>query len=461
MNGFWMGHRMLGDVLGFCAAAHLYAVKIGQPVKVWFDPTRIDACEYFGGVVWVPRDEIPAAIDCGADPTPEEWPSMNGVKRFYRFMDPTMQPSSSFDVHFSKVRAAVAGPKSEKLIGLITHSNTQGEIDEESLSEMLKEARHLFPNHRIGCLGNMDNRNVPQGVEDWRQARGDVKWIIDYVAKLDLLITPQSGPCFIAAGWRVPMWVYRSRESFWDWTLNYETYQVERWWDRKATEVFAIFDRIYQHGGWNGLGSGPGSAVEVNREYIEFLNHLIQQSPTITTILDIGCGDWQIMGCVDLSGKQYLGIDVVASVVEKNNRGFGTHSVGFQVLNPCRTEIPYADLIIMKDVIQHLPGVHVQRILEQIKHRCKFAVIANDYTPVNSLHEISIGEWKPINVLSPPFSLPGCTVGIWNGKHVTLSSFPDGDQSSARQASPVANGEINSLLELLTPRALPGDLVTP
>lgn len=218
MNGFWMGHRMLGDVLGFCAAAHLYAGKIGQSVKVWFDPTRIDACEYFDGVIWVPRDEIPAAIDCGADPTIEEWPSLNGVKRFYRFMDPTMRPCSSFDVHFSKVREAVAGPRSEKLIGLITHSNTQGEIDKESLSEMLKEARRLFPNHRIGCLGNMDNTNVPPGVEDWRQAKGDVKWIIDYVAKLDLLITPQSGPCFIAAGWRVPMWVYRSRESFWDWT---------------------------------------------------------------------------------------------------------------------------------------------------------------------------------------------------------------------------------------------------
>lgn len=199
----------------------------------------------------------------------------------------------------------------------------------------------------------------------------------------------------------------------------------------------------------------------MTREYIEFLNHLIQRSPTITTILDIGCGDWQIMGHVDLSGRQYLGIDVVASVVEKNNRDVGAHSVGFQVLNPCRTEIPYADLIIMKDVVQHLPGVHVQRILEQIKHRCKFAVIANDYTPQNSPHEISIGEWKPINVLSPPFSLPGCTVGIWNGKHVTLSSFPDGDQSSARQASPVAKVEVNSLLELLAPRALPGDLVNP
>ena len=231
-TGFFIGHQFLGDTLGFCAAAHLYSEKIGQPVKVWFDPARKAACDYFDGVVWTPKHELPHAIDCGFNPSLEEWPSMNGVKRFYRHMDPSMQATKSFDIHFNRQRSDFA-PSSEQLIGLITHSNTQGDIDLESLESMLAECRKLYPNHKIVLFGNRDNTKLPPGVEDWRQDKGDIEWIIQFIARLDLLITPHSGPCFVAAGWGIPMWVYRSKYAFWDYTLNFENHKVEKWWARK------------------------------------------------------------------------------------------------------------------------------------------------------------------------------------------------------------------------------------
>ncbi|GEM_PF-3560176 len=425
MGGFWIGHEMLGDVMGFCAAAHLYSVKIGKPVKVWFDPRRVDACQYFEGVVWVPKAEIPDAVDCGGDPTPDEWPSMNGVKRFYRFMDASLQPTKSFDVHFNRPRSKETGPKAAKLIGLITHGNTLGDIDSVTLTEMLEEARRVYPKHRIVCFGNLDNAYLPPDVEDYRQSECDISWIIEFVAKLDLLIMPHSGPCFIAAGWRVPMWVCRSNESFWDWALNFQTYQVERWWDRKVKSPFAVFDRIYRQGGWNGVGSGPGSAPEVNREFIELLNQLIQHTPGIQTILDIGCGDWQIMRHVDLTNKHYLGVDVVASVIETNTRLFGAHHVKFQVLNPCDEKIPHVDLIIMNCVAQHLPNAFVKSMLDRISTHCRWALIGNDWIAINGQGDIMMGAWHPINILLPPFNLNGVTIANWNGKHITLSKFPD------------------------------------
>jgi hypothetical protein len=67
-----------------------------------------------------------------------------------------------------------------------------------------------------------DNKIIPNGVEDWRQKDADVNWLFDTISKLDLLITPQTGPCFIAAGFRIPMWVYRSNHINWDNILNYD-----------------------------------------------------------------------------------------------------------------------------------------------------------------------------------------------------------------------------------------------
>jgi hypothetical protein len=62
-GGFWSGHNMLGDVIGFVAAAHLYSVKIGKPIKVYFQESRKGILDYFDGVEWVPKESIPTAID--------------------------------------------------------------------------------------------------------------------------------------------------------------------------------------------------------------------------------------------------------------------------------------------------------------------------------------------------------------------------------------------------------------
>ena len=237
MTAFWMGHRMLGDVLGFCAAAHLFSLKIGTPVKVWFDPARTAACEFFDGVVWTPHEEIPDAVDCGITPTAAEWPQLNGVKRFYRFMDSSMSPPKSFDIHFNRPRNTIASGLAKRRIGLITHSHTQGAIHPESLTEILEEARCQYPTHQIGCIGGMDNDIVPAGVEDWRQRAYDIHHFIELVASLDLLISPQSGPCFAAAGWRIPMWVYRSSDATWDFSLNFDEHKVSKWWDRRAAII--------------------------------------------------------------------------------------------------------------------------------------------------------------------------------------------------------------------------------
>lgn len=424
MKSFWMGHRMLGDVIGFCAAAHLYSAKIGRPVKVWFDPTRIDACHYFDGVIWTPLERLPGAIDCGGTPTPDEWPQMNGVKRFYRYMDPTLTPPKSFDVHFNRPRRAANGAARDNLIGLITHSNTQGDIDDETLDAMLAEARRHYPHHRIASFGCRDNARLPPGVEDQRAAAGDIRQIIEFVERLDLLIAPHAGPCFIAAGWKVPTWVHRSREPHWDYALHYDTYQVSRWWARKPPDPFDIFERIYQSGGWNGVGSGPGSLPQANQQYIALLQHLIQGTPGIRSILDIGCGDWQIMRHVDLRGKRYLGVDVAPSVIEANRQSFAREGIEFRVLNACREEFPAADLILLKDVLPHLPIAQVQTLLSRIAGRCRWALLVNDHTEQNGAQDIRLGEWRPINVLRPPYDFPGATLAIWNGKHIALGAFP-------------------------------------
>ena len=58
---------------------------------------------------------------------------------------------------------------------------------------------------------------------------------------------------------------------------------------------YSIFESIYRTGGWNGVGSGPGSNPATNKELLWLLHKVLRYTPSIKTVLDIGCGDWQLM----------------------------------------------------------------------------------------------------------------------------------------------------------------------
>jgi len=181
---------------------------------------------------------------------------------------------------------------------------------------------------------------------------------------------------------------------------------------------YEVFDNIYKKGGWNGLGSGPGSLVKNNKEYIQILHNIIDYTPSINTIVDLGCGDWQIMKELKLK-KKYVGIDVSSTVIENNIKTHSKENISFKVSNLVTDELPDGDLCIIKDVLQHLPNKDVFKCLEKLK-KFKYCLITNDYTDVN-YKDIKIGRYRKLNILLEPFNHNGVTIYGYIGKQVVLS----------------------------------------
>lgn len=76
------------------------------------------------------------------------------------------------------------------------------------------------------------------------------------------------------------------------------------------------FNKIYKYNLW-GFGSGIGSISFLNKPYIDFINNYLNSHPDIKTIVDIGCGDWQIARNFNLKDKEYLGCDVSDFIIQK------------------------------------------------------------------------------------------------------------------------------------------------
>jgi SAM-dependent methyltransferase len=178
------------------------------------------------------------------------------------------------------------------------------------------------------------------------------------------------------------------------------------------------FERIYGEKLWgvNELGegfSGGGSKLENIRPYYEYLTYFLS-SKNIRSVVDLGCGDWEFAKHMDWTGIDYKGFDVVKSVIEKNNVRYGKDTIHFYCGNFLEMEIPSADLLICKHVLQHMPTADVLAFVKTIIPKFKHCIIVEDmtnYPGYNIDHPLSkefpFWEDRGTDLTKPPFNLSG------------------------------------------------------
>ncbi len=179
--------------------------------------------------------------------------------------------------------------------------------------------------------------------------------------------------------------------------------------DRRET-----FERIYALDLWNG-GSGPGSTPEATELYRDYLQAYMSENK-VESIVDLGCGDWQFSKLLDFSKVHYLGFDIVANVVQKNQKIFGKKNIQFIRADLVALEVPNCDLIISKDVFQHLSNTNVSAILEEALKAGNSLLITNDFDHERRKNNIDIqdGGYRAIDLTANPFNLNARTVLEWN-----------------------------------------------
>lgn len=149
------------------------------------------------------------------------------------------------------------------------------------------------------------------------------------------------------------------------------------------------FSKIYDRHVWQGRSlSGPGSDAERTIEFRFLLGQFLRDHG-IRSVVDLGCGDWSYGQLVDWTGIEYIGIDTVDSVIEKNQLQHAKSNISFLCMDAARQNLPQADLLVVKEVLQHLPSKDIHSILEKAK-TYPFAIFVNDIS-----HHV-LGTWKQL-----------------------------------------------------------------
>jgi SAM-dependent methyltransferase len=187
----------------------------------------------------------------------------------------------------------------------------------------------------------------------------------------------------------------------------------------KGGVMSSSFTQIYEKDTWG--SSGPGSDPTTTIGYRAFLQKFIAMNP-IATITDIGCGDWQSSRLLNLTDISYVGYDVVPKVVERNKRLYGKKGVDFMAMPNDVGDIPGSDLLLMKDVLQHLSNAEIKNFSDNVFPKFKFCLITNSFGKINTNAteiswmkarqnvDIESGAFRCLDLLREPYNLKGVNI---------------------------------------------------
>ncbi len=191
-------------------------------------------------------------------------------------------------------------------------------------------------------------------------------------------------------------------------------------------DIEATFNHIYENALWgrnqDGEGfSGEGSTAENTVLYVKFLEDFIHYND-IQTVLDVGCGDWTFSKHIRWGKTRYTGIDVVKSVIEKNQVKFSSPTITFIHCDENFSNLPKTDLMICKDVLQHLPNESILLLLNQLS-KFKHCLITNDIDEWSTNKPIKAGDYRAIDLQKSPFNVKGVKILTFRSGYVTKQVF--------------------------------------
>lgn len=161
--------------------------------------------------------------------------------------------------------------------------------------------------------------------------------------------------------------------------------------------------------------SGPGSSV-ANTDEIHKLIFDTVNKYNVSSILDLGCGDWAWMSILIRNIRKervlrYIGWDASTKLIDELRESYGDNETTFECKDITLEPYPKVDLIICRDVLFHLSPENISIVLNKVKASHANLFISTSYDSNNAANNIennnNIENWffHTVNIDLPPYGM--------------------------------------------------------
>ena len=178
-----------------------------------------------------------------------------------------------------------------------------------------------------------------------------------------------------------------------------------------------VMTQIYDIKLWGGKAfdfySGAGSHdPKIINPYLIVLISFLESFTTPLVVCDLGCGDFNIGKHLTTYTRKYIAIDVVEKLINRNKKIFKEDNLAFYCLDITKDELPTADCVILRQVLQHLSNTEIQNVLRKIE-AYKY-IILTEHIPLGNFTSnkdiisgqgIRLKQNSGVNILEAPFNL--------------------------------------------------------
>lgn len=176
-----------------------------------------------------------------------------------------------------------------------------------------------------------------------------------------------------------------------------------------------VMQQIYKQQLWGSNGqrfySGEGSHNSlIVEEYISGVVKFLTSFETLPVVNDLGCGDFNVGKQLLHFSSKYNAIDIVPELISFHKENYEVPKLEFHCLDIASENLPQADVVILRQVLQHLSNKEIAQIVEKL-YNYKY-VILTEHLPstvfvpnidIISGQGIRLKKQSGVDIIASPF----------------------------------------------------------
>ncbi|MFT4899763.1 MAG: SAM-dependent methyltransferase [Flavobacteriales bacterium] len=191
-----------------------------------------------------------------------------------------------------------------------------------------------------------------------------------------------------------------------------ESKRVKQAWPTKD-----VMEQVYAMKLWgdnkSDFYSGDGSHdPEIVKPYLDSVISFLTSFPKPLVVCDFGCGDFNVGKEFVKYSQNYTAVDIVVDLINRNKEKFKAENLVFQCLDIAVDDLPQADCVLIRQVLQHLSNAEIQQIVLKL-NVFKYVILTEhlpegEFVPnkeIISGQGIRLKKKSGLNLLIDPFNL--------------------------------------------------------